>query len=238
MQRVVAASPRAALERSAQRRLHHAAAGWELDQLGFPRTNPYAAKEKKNSQDGFEACFPLTVVVRCEDDMPCEEAPMRRAVCKLQLLCYRYELQATEELCTVKLHGLRYTFLATADISIANSGEEGIPAYITLVVISPIPMSMMERFMSHNSEELFDQIVRKGRLPDDEARFYAAEIVDILECLHNVNLIHQDAKAASMEDMVTKTGLTLTEIINLEQLPVIVSNSLFSSQISHQADVL
>jgi 3-phosphoinositide dependent protein kinase-1 len=67
--------------------------------------------------------------------------------------------------------------------------------------------------------ELFDQIVRvsvqlltmwfipvlplvlvliirlqKGRLSEDDARFYAAEIVDILEYLHGVGLIHRDVK--------------------------------------------
>ncbi|XP_038993146.1 3-phosphoinositide-dependent protein kinase 1-like isoform X3 [Hibiscus syriacus] len=42
--------------------------------------------------------------------------------------------------------------------------------------------------------ELFDQITRKGRLSEDEARFYAAEVVDALEYIHNMGLIHRDIK--------------------------------------------
>ncbi|KVI05057.1 Pleckstrin homology-like domain-containing protein [Cynara cardunculus var. scolymus] len=42
--------------------------------------------------------------------------------------------------------------------------------------------------------ELFDQITRKGRLTEDEARFYAAEVVDALEYIHNLGLIHRDIK--------------------------------------------
>ncbi|XP_057869869.2 3-phosphoinositide-dependent protein kinase 2 isoform X2 [Cryptomeria japonica] len=42
--------------------------------------------------------------------------------------------------------------------------------------------------------ELFDQISRKGHLSEDEARFYSAEIVDALEYLHKVGLIHRDVK--------------------------------------------
>ncbi|TVU36340.1 hypothetical protein EJB05_18272 [Eragrostis curvula] len=52
--------------------------------------------------------------------------------------------------------------------------------------------------------ELFDQIVRKGRLPEEEARFYAAEIVDILEYLHGVGLIHRDVKPENL--LLTSDG--------------------------------
>jgi serine/threonine protein kinase len=37
-------------------------------------------------------------------------------------------------------------------------------------------------------------LLQKGRLPEDEAQFYAAEIVDVLEYLHGVGLIHRDVK--------------------------------------------
>ncbi|KAL9679323.1 hypothetical protein QQ045_017181 [Rhodiola kirilowii] len=46
--------------------------------------------------------------------------------------------------------------------------------------------------------ELFDQITRKGRLPEDDARFYAAEIVDALEYLHGMGLIHRDIKPENL----------------------------------------
>ncbi|WOL03559.1 3-phosphoinositide-dependent protein kinase 2 [Canna indica] len=46
--------------------------------------------------------------------------------------------------------------------------------------------------------ELFDQITRKGRLTEDEARFYAAEVVDALEYIHGVGLIHRDIKPENL----------------------------------------
>uniref|UniRef100_A0A165XP62 non-specific serine/threonine protein kinase n=1 Tax=Daucus carota subsp. sativus TaxID=79200 RepID=A0A165XP62_DAUCS len=42
--------------------------------------------------------------------------------------------------------------------------------------------------------ELFDQITRKGRLSEDETRFYAAEVVDALEYIHKLGLLHRDIK--------------------------------------------
>ena len=39
--------------------------------------------------------------------------------------------------------------------------------------------------------------MQKGRLSEDEARFYAAEVVDALEYIHNMGLIHRDIKIFS-----------------------------------------
>jgi serine/threonine protein kinase len=45
--------------------------------------------------------------------------------------------------------------------------------------------------------ELFDQIKRRGRLPLDTARFYAAEVVDCLEHIHSEGVVHRDLKVGS-----------------------------------------
>ncbi|KAF7820222.1 3-phosphoinositide-dependent protein kinase 2-like [Senna tora] len=52
--------------------------------------------------------------------------------------------------------------------------------------------------------ELFDQITRKGRLSEDEARFYAAEVVDALEYIHSLGLIHRDIKPENL--LLTSEG--------------------------------
>lgn len=41
---------------------------------------------------------------------------------------------------------------------------------------------------------LVSLFLQKGRLSEDEARFYAAEVVDALEYIHNLGLIHRDIK--------------------------------------------
>ncbi|XP_038975249.1 3-phosphoinositide-dependent protein kinase 2-like isoform X2 [Phoenix dactylifera] len=46
--------------------------------------------------------------------------------------------------------------------------------------------------------ELFDQITRKKHLSEDEARFYAAEVIDALEYLHGLGLIHRDIKPENL----------------------------------------
>ncbi|KAJ6817294.1 3-phosphoinositide-dependent protein kinase 1-like [Iris pallida] len=46
--------------------------------------------------------------------------------------------------------------------------------------------------------DLFEQISRKGRLSENEARFYAAEIVDALEYIHGLGLVHRDIKPENL----------------------------------------
>ncbi|XP_037407568.1 3-phosphoinositide-dependent protein kinase 1-like isoform X2 [Triticum urartu] len=78
------------------------------------------------------------------------------------------------------------------------------PGVIRLFFTFQDTYSLYMALESCEGGELFDQIVRKGRLSEDEARFYAAEIVDILEYLHSVGLIHRDVKPENL--LLTSDG--------------------------------
>lgn len=45
-----------------------------------------------------------------------------------------------------------------------------------------------------NGGELFYHLKNSGRFPEERARFYAAEIVSALECLHKSNIVYRDLK--------------------------------------------
>ncbi|XP_047055549.1 3-phosphoinositide-dependent protein kinase 2-like isoform X1 [Lolium rigidum] len=78
------------------------------------------------------------------------------------------------------------------------------PGVIKLFFTFQDTYSLYMALESCEGGELFDQIVRKGRLPEDDARFYAAEIVDILEYLHSLGLIHRDVKPENL--LLTSDG--------------------------------
>lgn len=46
--------------------------------------------------------------------------------------------------------------------------------------------------------ELFHQIKERGRIPFEHAQFYAAEVLDILEYIHNHGIIHRDIKPENL----------------------------------------
>lgn len=56
----------------------------------------------------------------------------------------------------------------------------------------------MNYWFYHCTESTISYLyLQKGRLSEDEARFYAAEVVDALEYIHNLGLIHRDIKVFS-----------------------------------------
>ncbi|XP_020093549.1 3-phosphoinositide-dependent protein kinase 2-like isoform X1 [Ananas comosus] len=72
------------------------------------------------------------------------------------------------------------------------------PGIIRLCFTFQDTYSLYMALESCEGGELFDQITRKGRLSEDEARFYAAEVIDALESLHGVGIIHRDIKPENL----------------------------------------
>ncbi|OMO87227.1 hypothetical protein CCACVL1_09183 [Corchorus capsularis] len=72
------------------------------------------------------------------------------------------------------------------------------PGVVRLYFTFQDTFSLYMALESCEGGELFDQITRKGRLPEDEARFYAAEVVDALEYIHSMGLIHRDIKPENL----------------------------------------
>ncbi|KAI0519631.1 hypothetical protein KFK09_007085 [Dendrobium nobile] len=72
------------------------------------------------------------------------------------------------------------------------------PGVIRLYFTFQDSFSLYMALESCEGGELFDQITRKVRLSEDEARFYAAEVVDVLEYIHGVGLIHRDIKPENL----------------------------------------
>lgn len=72
------------------------------------------------------------------------------------------------------------------------------PGIIRLFFTFQDTFSLYMALESCEGGELFDQITRKGHLTQDEARFYAAELVDALEYIHGLGLIHRDIKPENL----------------------------------------
>ncbi|KAH6804073.1 3-phosphoinositide-dependent protein kinase [Perilla frutescens var. frutescens] len=72
------------------------------------------------------------------------------------------------------------------------------PGVVRLFFTFQDSFSLYMGLESCDGGELFDQITRKGRLSEDDARFYAAEVVDALEYIHSMGLIHRDIKPENL----------------------------------------
>ncbi|XP_009600849.1 3-phosphoinositide-dependent protein kinase 2-like [Nicotiana tabacum] len=78
------------------------------------------------------------------------------------------------------------------------------PGVVRLFFTFQDTFSLYMALESCEGGELFDQITRKGRLSEDEARCYAAEVVDALEYIHSMGLIHRDIKPENL--LLTSDG--------------------------------
>lgn len=72
------------------------------------------------------------------------------------------------------------------------------PGIVRLFFTFQDTFSLYMALESCEGGELFDQITRKGRLSEEEARFYTAEVIDALEYIHNLGLIHRDIKPENL----------------------------------------
>ncbi|XP_047170698.1 3-phosphoinositide-dependent protein kinase 2-like isoform X2 [Vigna umbellata] len=72
------------------------------------------------------------------------------------------------------------------------------PGIVRLYFTFQDSFSLYMALESCEGGELFDQITRKGRLTEDEARFYAAEVVDALQYIHSLGVIHRDIKPENL----------------------------------------
>ncbi|CAN1238742.1 3-phosphoinositide-dependent protein kinase 2 [Linum grandiflorum] len=72
------------------------------------------------------------------------------------------------------------------------------PGVVRLYFTFQDTFSLYMALESCEGGELFDQITRKRRLSEEEARFYAAEVVDALEYIHKMGLIHRDIKPENL----------------------------------------
>jgi carbon catabolite-derepressing protein kinase len=59
------------------------------------------------------------------------------------------------------------------------------------VIAAPNDIVMVIEYLSG---ELFDYIVRRGKMPEDEARRFFQQIMSALEYCHSHNIVHRDLK--------------------------------------------
>lgn len=59
------------------------------------------------------------------------------------------------------------------------------------VISSPSDIVMVIEYLSG---ELFDYIVKRGKMPEDEARRFFQQIMSALDYCHSHNIVHRDLK--------------------------------------------
>lgn len=64
------------------------------------------------------------------------------------------------------------------------------------VIKTPVDIYVVMEYVK--SGELFDYIVEKGRLPEEEARHFFQQIISGLECCHRNMVVHRDLKPENL----------------------------------------